>query len=50
MAARSVKNEAESVINEVMGHVHAGHNFLLSGGAGDPPPEKYAIEKLVFLA
>lgn len=45
MAARFVKNEAESVINEVMGHVHAGHNFLLSGGAGSG--KTYTLAKVL---
>ena len=34
MAAHVVKNETERVIDEVMGHINARHNFLLSGGAG----------------
>lgn len=34
MAAQTVKSETERVIDEVMTHINAGHNFLLSGGAG----------------
>lgn len=45
MAAQAVKNETERVIDEVMGHVNAGHNFLLSGGAGSG--KTYTLAKVL---
>lgn len=45
MAARSVKSEAERVVDEVMGHIHVGHNFLLSGGAGSG--KTYTLAKVL---
>ena len=45
MAAQAVKNETERVVDEVMGHVRAGHNFLLSGGAGSG--KTYALVKIL---
>ncbi|MDR1083898.1 MAG: AAA family ATPase [Deltaproteobacteria bacterium] len=45
MAAQAVKTEAELVVDEVLEHIHAGHNFLLSGGAGSG--KTYALVKVL---
>ena len=46
MDAQTVKSETERVIDEVMKHVNAGHNFLLSGGAGSG--KTYTLAKVFF--
>lgn len=45
MAAQTVRSETERVIDEVMEHVNAGHNFLLSGGAGSG--KTYTLAKVL---
>lgn len=45
MAAQTVKSETERVIDEVMEHINAGHNFLLSGGAGSG--KTYTLAKVL---